>query len=197
MSRDQTGWTGSVVFRETQPQKALHAQVSYSVNQAGLDVSPTDLESKDLGRPSASLPRSLGQAQTTRLCCNSFTIIYRPGDDKDDVARMRYISFSCVRALLRSLEDSMGSWDTLALRPDENEALSRALQDILLPLFGTRNWTRIDSSYAILHYSALAAQLLSLAFLSYSQGHVGALRPFFLDTPVEKVTLCGAGPAAA
>jgi len=82
----------------------------------------------------------------------------------------------------------MGSWDTLALRPDENEALSRALQDILLHLSGTRNWTRIDSSHAIFHYSALAAQPLSLAFLSYSQGRVGALRPFFLDTPVEKVT---------
>ena len=49
VSRDQTGWTGSVVFRETQPQKALHAQVSYSVNQAGLDVSPTDLEVRTLG----------------------------------------------------------------------------------------------------------------------------------------------------
>ncbi|KAI0441414.1 hypothetical protein F4803DRAFT_420505 [Xylaria telfairii] len=38
---------------------------------------------------------------------------------------------------------------------------------------------------------ALAAQLLSLAFLSYSQAHCGATTPFFLDTSLSRVILIG------
>ncbi|KAI1361248.1 hypothetical protein F5Y08DRAFT_330958 [Xylaria arbuscula] len=38
---------------------------------------------------------------------------------------------------------------------------------------------------------ALAAQFLSLAFLSYSQAHCGVIRPFFLDTPLSHVILIG------
>ncbi|KAI3316759.1 hypothetical protein HD806DRAFT_527633 [Xylariaceae sp. AK1471] len=37
----------------------------------------------------------------------------------------------------------------------------------------------------------LAAQFLSLAFLSYSQAHCGPIRPFFLDTPLTRILLVG------
>ncbi|KAF4964873.1 hypothetical protein FSARC_7265 [Fusarium sarcochroum] len=49
-----------------------------------------------------------------------------------------------------------------------------------------------------LHMASLALQFLCLGFLSYVQGHIGKLHPFFLDTPLERVTLLGtqASPSA-
>ncbi|KAI0528315.1 hypothetical protein F5B22DRAFT_30833 [Xylaria bambusicola] len=46
-------------------------------------------------------------------------------------------------------------------------------------------------SNRLLQPRTLAAQFLSLAFLSYSQAHCGDIRPFFLDTPLKRVILMG------
>lgn len=43
----------------------------------------------------------------------------------------------------------------------------------------------------VLNSCGLAVQFLSLAFLSYIQAHVGALKPFFLDTRVQVFKLLG------
>ena len=42
-----------------------------------------------------------------------------------------------------------------------------------------------------LHYCSLTVQLVCLGFLSYSQAHVGPIRPFFLDTSLKKIQFLG------
>jgi hypothetical protein len=42
-----------------------------------------------------------------------------------------------------------------------------------------------------LHIVALAAQFASLSFLSYSQGHIVPIHPFYLDTAPDRMHLLG------
>ncbi|KAK6538266.1 hypothetical protein TWF694_011145 [Orbilia ellipsospora] len=44
---------------------------------------------------------------------------------------------------------------------------------------------------SLVHYISLGTQFLALALLSYNQGHVGLIKPFFLDTPQHTILLTG------
>lgn len=46
-----------------------------------------------------------------------------------------------------------------------------------------------------LHMASLALQLLCAGLLPYEQAYVGAIRPFFVDTPVREPRLLGRGRA--
>lgn len=109
---------------------------------------------------------------------------------------MRRIYFSSVKALFEFLTTNLESWETLTHRESELDALLRILTEILGRPPSPGPWDCVDTG-AALHYSALAVQTLSLAFLSYSQGHTGSLQPFFLDAPVQRIALCGTGPHLA
>jgi len=42
-----------------------------------------------------------------------------------------------------------------------------------------------------LHLASLAIQCLCVGFLSYTQAHIGNVQPFFLDSPLSRITLLG------
>ena len=44
---------------------------------------------------------------------------------------------------------------------------------------------------AVIDICALTVQVLCVAYLSYTQGHVGVLTPFFIEHSINKVQLCG------
>ncbi|KAK0648509.1 hypothetical protein B0T16DRAFT_491291 [Cercophora newfieldiana] len=130
-----------------------------------------------------------------RLCCNAFTLLHQ-SDDSEGVVTMKRVPFWSVQSFLASLV-TMDSWeyDNLATeRSISTLTLLGELSGILSPLISPGlPQGDTDGTEAALHYSALAVQVLCLAFLSYSQGHTGPVQPFFLDAPVEKITLCGIG----
>jgi hypothetical protein len=43
----------------------------------------------------------------------------------------------------------------------------------------------------VLHYAALALQILSVGIMSYANGHVGPIHPFFLMAPLHRIVLSG------
>lgn len=68
----------------------------------------------------------------------------------------------------------------------------RLLHEILDPIFEDfRETFQFNDLDASLHSLSLAVQFISLGLLSYNQGHVGPIQPFFLDTPQHKILLAG------
>ncbi|KAK4194662.1 hypothetical protein QBC40DRAFT_353104 [Triangularia verruculosa] len=193
VSRHQDSWNGSANFLGTENSETLEALISYSSPNETRDTSV--LIARTL-RALRQLCLALGNVQRAGLCCNSFTMLYKPGGGDQSVIAMKKIHFASIESLYLSL-DSIGSFETLKLQRGECHTLATALSDILQPFVGSENWQQADSSTELLHYTALATQALCLAFISYSQGHAGVLELFFLDAPVRKVTLCGASLGVA
>jgi hypothetical protein len=132
--------------------------------------------------------------QITGFCCDSFSIIIRQtrGHDLDEeplpVSLCR-INFSTVLQMLRELQPLSSARD---IRRCDLANAQKLLWDLLRSIvphcsehFQTEN---VDDA---LHFLSLATQFLSLGLLSYSQGHVGPIQPFFLDTPQQKIVLTG------
>jgi len=186
-SRDRGRWNGAVDFLGTEQSDSLDCQVSI------LSGDDEDLPISDqLSRITGALQRlclALAHVQANGLCCNSFTTLYQ-ADDGGPAIRMRRVPFSVIGSLFDILSSNLVSWETLAHRSTDMEALLRILSHIVGQRSISESLEHIDTNSA-LHYSALAVQTLCLGFLSYSQGHTGPLQPFFLDAPVQKVTLCG------
>ena len=128
-------------------------------------------------------------AQAEGICCDCFTVlasscdVFDPGEGTNGILELRQIKLKLAVRLLQALE-MMQVFDEIPFVKYSNCAY-RA-QDILgCP----RN--RPTSLSESLHYCALATQFLCVMFLSYIQGHVGPLDPFFLGAVQQKIVLLG------
>ncbi|KAJ4295595.1 hypothetical protein N0V90_007608 [Kalmusia sp. IMI 367209] len=86
--------------------------------------------------------------------------------------------------------------ESLTKLPDIRPADTLKIQELASQLFQPFMPEATDFAYtydvsAALQSCSLAVQLISLGFLSYSQAHVAAILPFFLDTPLQKIHLLG------
>ncbi|CAF3544215.1 unnamed protein product [Fusarium graminearum] len=131
---------------------------------------------------------AIGHAQSAGLCCDSFTILRYPGrhpKDGSSLIEVCRIDFQLVVLMLDELEQLVSAKGT------PNFKKTRALEVLDILLDGASIGPSPETLTGALHSYSLAVQLLCLGFLSYSQAHVGPLRPFFLDTLVTKVRLLG------
>nr|WHF58366.1 hypothetical protein [Aspergillus sp.] len=140
-----------------------------------------------------------GLMQANSLCCDSFTIVVHGNKDsqtskKEEVdqgptsVRLCRIKFTAVLELLTQLK-SLPSCPNLTSSLTNVMSHLRRLLDPLLD--GHQEILRSDTVSGCMHVISLTAQFLSLGVLSYNQGHVGPIRPFFLDTPQRRVLLAG------
>ncbi|KAL4946321.1 hypothetical protein BDV06DRAFT_182701 [Aspergillus oleicola] len=176
-SRNPNEWNGSVTFKE-QNSVAIVSYAKFRENG--------ELDSRTvLDRITTALNRSCvaaGHMQASGLCCDSFTVIVRQSREPilDEatppvsLCRINFLSALCILAELKNLtscsnitESSVAN--TLRLLPRLLDPIFRQCADIIHP-------KDLDGS---------------LHSLSYNQGHVGPMQPFFLDTPQRKIVLAG------
>ncbi|KAL4810467.1 hypothetical protein BDV18DRAFT_131068 [Aspergillus unguis] len=140
-----------------------------------------------------------GLMQANSLCCDSFTIVVHGNKDsqtskREEVdqeptsVRLCRIKFAAVLELLTELK-------SLPSCPNLTSSLAIVMSHLcrlLNPLFDShQEILESDTVSGCLNTISLTAQFLSLGVLSYNQGHVGPIRPFFLDTPQRRVLLAG------
>ncbi|EJP63713.1 TPR domain protein [Beauveria bassiana ARSEF 2860] len=187
-SRKVETWDNFVVFEEEEVEVA---RVSFN----DLDYSGV------LGRTIATLGglcTAFEKAQHLGLCCNSYTVFCRQREYSHPNIEAFRIQISVAWQLLESLRsvlETPESWDqTASSMLRDHSPLHSALQPLLYRPSSTlfyrdahattrKNW---------LHFCSLAAQFLSLAFLSYTQAHKDELFPLFIAKPLGRVVLCGA-----
>lgn len=138
-------------------------------------------EPKDLTRGVRQLHAALGHAQEAGLCCCSFTLLTRSRAAHDSGLDIRLISFTLseIRTYLELIE-----WPG-AFLSDIQSLVQRIFPDAPLP-----GDTFIERTF-IPNLAPLVLQILSAGLLSYKQAHVGAVRPFFLDTSLDEICLLG------
>lgn len=130
---------------------------------------------------------AIGQAQFNGLCCESFTVLRHPAriarrPSDDSMVEACRIHFSLVSQLLEEFESFPIESE---LQGPEIPPAAGVLVDLFLESSGKKG------PIGVLHLYSLLAQVLSLGFLSYVQGHIGHLHPSFLDTPIKRVRLLG------
>jgi hypothetical protein len=174
-SRDVSTWHGNVTFEE----QSSVSVVTYAAASSLSRQSPNDLVAR-ISNVLANLCTAAAAVQSTGLCCDSFTVLLC----RQNCLEIRRIELRHAREMEFHIN--------LALHNDNREAAVQGCvqwaEQILQGVRMTIPGTKLDAD---LHYCALAAQFLCVAFLSYTQAHVGPLNPFFLDTPQRKVVLLG------
>ncbi|KAH8593155.1 hypothetical protein B0O99DRAFT_673995 [Bisporella sp. PMI_857] len=137
-----------------------------------------------------SLCKAISHAQRSGICCNSFTVLKIKSDfSAEEIIELYQIDVSVVLDLqseLKSLVENHAKYFDL---DDLGKAALKygkcIFQDVTLSSF---NISRVSG---LLDFYSLETQFLSLAFASYVESHIGAIQPFFLDTPLCVVELYG------
>ena len=174
-SKDLTAWYGSIIFTE----QSSCSVVTYAARSVALQQSRNELLIR-ISNVLANFCTAAAAVQSTGLCCNAFTVLLR----KQNYLELRRIEFADAATMLINI--NLAIKDNIpeeAVKESVRSAL-RILQELRLPLAETI--PDVD-----LHYCALAAQFLCLAFLSYVQAHIGLIDPFFLDKPQQTISLLG------
>ncbi|KAL7916995.1 hypothetical protein ACQKWADRAFT_307907 [Trichoderma austrokoningii] len=170
-------WNGSVTFEEDNST----AYVSYA-HQKELEIFPR------VANALRQFCAAIGLAQSAGLCCDSFTILRCSGthpSNTSSLIEVCRVEFQLAVLMLDELEQ------LVSVKGTPNFKKTRALEVLDIFLDGTSSLPSPDTINGALHSYSLAVQILCLGFLSYSQAHVGPLRPFFLDTVITKVRLLG------
>jgi tetratricopeptide (TPR) repeat protein len=191
ISRNLKNWNGSVMFEE---QNAV-AIVTYSQLS---DISTDQDHCTIISRIINALKRfclAVGIVQTTGLCCDSFTILKMVTHSFDQQAQPELLVEVCrvdFKIVLQMLSELQSLFVLRNIGPADTPVIQGIALRLLQPFMqGTAGMISDNGVNATLQYCAQAVQLLCLGFLSYSQAHVGTLRPFFLDTPLKEVQLHG------
>lgn len=123
-----------------------------------------------------SLDRAAGELQRLGGCCDSFSVLLDPASK--DYVELHQIPFETIRKLRHMV------WENDILSFDVN---------IFFGLFGVADflYPRPDDAGSIQHWVLMATQFLALGLLSYAQAHCGPIQPFFLDTPLQAISLHG------
>ncbi|KAH8803402.1 hypothetical protein F5884DRAFT_805396 [Xylogone sp. PMI_703] len=132
-----------------------------------------------------NLEFAAGVLQRVGGCCDSFTFLSRHKSyiemQKVELVKLRRFH-ELLKEVTATYNGTLSRWEQLWSQLSFI-GLEGVLVDYPQPF---------DSSFAI-DVCSLAVQFLSLAMLSYAQAHCGPVRPFFLDTSQERVTLLGSG----
>ncbi|KAI4262154.1 MAG: hypothetical protein L6R42_002662 [Xanthoria sp. 1 TBL-2021] len=174
-SRVESSWHGRVIFKKQNCMSLItYAAKSENTPQHRMEI--LDRTAKVLNNFCAAV----AVVQSNRLCCNSFTAFFQ----SQDMLLLRRIELHHVKDLMSHINKAVAN--------DSTEAAirlgARSAKHILHELAETIPDTLPDIN---VHYCALAAQFLCVAFLSYTQAHVGPASPFFLDTPQLEMMLFG------
>jgi hypothetical protein len=190
-TRDMEKWDGSVMFTE----RNSMATVTYSRISGKLDMEHREM----ISRLHNSLRRfclAAGHAQAAKLCCDSFTVLFLPSKKDTDQTypaepsiEVCQIGFDLPLQMLSELIDLS---TVNVISPTAISKIRQTASQILRPLFQGTTTLHYDSSVgAGLQLCSLAIQVVCVGFLSYAQAHAGPIKPFFLDTPLEKIRLLG------
>lgn len=149
---------------------------------------------------------AFAEAQEQNFCCNLYTILcVKNLTDPTSIEAFRIHIQVAWQLLedLRELSSMLPDWGKVRTSKVFSKLLSESgpLNRILKPLCcNLKSFLEGDPELrtpTCLHYCSLAAQFLSLAFLSYCQAHKSGLLPSFLLAPLQKVVLAGIGMAGA
>lgn len=126
--------------------------------------------------------------QQNGLCCDSFTILKICSPKQ--TTEIPFIEVVPVKfQLITTLNQALTKFDG---NPENEEMVSAASKDILqLVLPNATEFATLNDNGQCFRLCALAVQFLSLGLLSYTQAHVGPIRPFFLDTSLKEIILLG------
>jgi hypothetical protein len=124
-----------------------------------------------------NLEAAVGILQQVGGCCSQITYLHLHMNQK--MVEMRHIDLGIIHRLSKMIH-------TLSHCPEIIDMITDMFPEgkfrTLLSAEATSNpWIFVD----------LATQFLSLALLSYSQGHRGPISPYFLDTDLKSVALVG------
>lgn len=178
-SRSREKWNGSISFER----QGTVAVVSYAVPD---EISICNRVITTLERLCSAASRS----QSSGYCCNSFTVLV---NNHALVCDPRQIKIYCVQLLdaIHLLKDmkELAFGDRFYQRAYSYDKPTKTALRILSPFdFQIQSSPSNHDSVQLL---SIAAQFLSLGFLSYHQGHIGPFQPFFLDTALSGIYLTG------
>lgn len=128
-----------------------------------------------------SLDRAAGELQRLGGCCDSFSVLLDSATK--DYVELHQVPFWTIRRLRE-----------LVIDPDMTGHFGRAA-GFFLDLIGGADFMSghtVDAG-SLQHWVLLATQFLALGLLSYAQAHCGSIQPFFLDTPLQAISLLGSG----
>ena len=143
------------------------------------------------------------RVQLEHFCCDSFTILSHCGSHEAGTSspikliRVDFVSALQVLEHLESLERLHRDGVDLEQGLRDLRDASRKILDQAIPNFNGVSEDGGDLKQQCLNVTSLAMQFLCVGFLSYAQAHIGRLRPFFLDTPLDRIVLHGIEPAAS
>lgn len=181
--RDRSEWTGSVQFAQQNTVATVTCSELSDAPDSENDVS-LSVYIERIKKSLTNFCLAAAHAQAAGLCCESFTIL-RIGSESS--LKLERIRFGFAEEMLHNLGNVSGEDLYYGY-------IQRIAARILDPF--TENGLHYNNNYDILdalERCSLATQFLCLGFLSYIQAHAGPLRPFFLDTPLQKVQLLGLG----
>ncbi|KAK4206185.1 hypothetical protein QBC37DRAFT_381340 [Rhypophila decipiens] len=189
VSRDPKEWNGFIRFEE----RNSVAAVSYS-QPADTNFPEYRTIFSRISKVLDAFCNATGRVQASGLCCDSFTILTRSSRNQDqqdhagsvvEVCRIDFENAIQLQEETRRLSKSSSISTADALR------LRKIASEILKPLMQESAQLPDNSIDFTIHSCSLAAQLMCLGFLSYSQAHIGPIQPFYLDTPLSRIQLLG------
>jgi hypothetical protein len=185
-SSDKSSWNGVVYFDSD--------NTGATVTYGPLDPLNDDTDYIVLSRSAQTLERLLAAIaclQNLGQCCEAYTVITlaRPAD----VVEMEVIEVRELQVLLQCAHyvQKLPTVQHKLRSSDFDDMWGICWQILDVFVFPTYTLLGDDTIGAKLHVLALTVQFASLAFLSYSQAHLNPVRPFFLDTPLERISLSG------
>jgi hypothetical protein len=128
-----------------------------------------------------SLDRAAGELQRLGGCCDTSSVLV--DSTTEDYVGLHQVPFLAIWALKKLVRD-----------PDIMSNQKR-LEGFFSHLFGeagSLSSHTVDAG-SLSHWTSLATQFLALGLLSYAQAHGGPIHPFFLDTPLQTISLLGSG----
>lgn len=185
-TRNKTNWNGSAEFEGDNSVVLLRHRPSPSeLNTSSLHSARLLLRVADRFLTAVRIVQDAG------FCCNSFTILRISG--KLEV-KLSQIDFRLAEQMLDWL-DKLNSQYTELRKYEVRLQLHRLSGEIIYFAIGQPEFTDSDFTHFmssdVFHMASLALQVLCVGFLSYSQAHIGMLKPFFVDTPLKYIRLLG------
>ncbi|KFY16125.1 hypothetical protein V492_01542 [Pseudogymnoascus sp. VKM F-4246] len=176
-TRDLSKQVGSVKFVEEDD--TLTASVSYhpdSKDEKDHKL-PSHDDSSNILQALENLCSAIALAQRSGICCDSFTILQFSVISDHKVIEL-------CRIKVRVVLDLYSEFLSFIANP-RVEDWKGIFQGAALSSFTTTTFE------GALDYYSLAVQFFSVGFSSYVKSHVGAMRPFFLDTSLSVIQLFG------
>lgn len=190
LTSEKSAWNGQVSF---QAGNSI-AEISYESSVSLVSLRMAEVLSRVQSAFDAFATVS-GWLQEQELCCDSFTALVQTQADR--IVETVSVPMGLVdrfRLELPALEGkSRIDEKTMHVADTSHEILNLFCPGELLKNFDKDKIGDFPDMLDILDCCALSAQAIGLALLTYSNAHVGHVRPFFLDGPITEVRLLGAG----